>query len=116
MLGSGKEDYAKVMANTTEAKITAWWDRAVDIIPASSGKGSGIAKMLAYYGLDKSEAIAFGDGNNDIEMLEAVGWGLAMDNASDELKAIADEVIGHVAEEGIYHYCLENGLLGEVVQ
>ena len=51
MLGSGKEDYAKVMANTTEAKITAWWDRAVDIIPASSGKGSGIAKMLAYYGL-----------------------------------------------------------------
>lgn len=116
MLGSGKEDYAKVMANTTEAKITAWWDRAVDIIPASSGKGSGIAKMLAYYGLDKSEAIAFGDGNNDIEMLEAVGWGLAMNNASDELKAIADELIGHVAEEGIYHYCLENGLLGEVVQ
>ncbi|WP_269924061.1 HAD family hydrolase [Enterococcus innesii] len=116
MLGSGKEDYAKVMANTTEAKITAWWDRAVDIIPASSGKGSGIAKMLAYYGLDKSEAIAFGDGNNDIEMLEAVGWGLAMANASDELKAIADEVIGHVAEEGIYHYCLENGLLGEAVQ
>ncbi len=45
--------------------------------------------MLAYYGLDKSEAIAFGDGNNDIEMLEAVGWGLAMANASDELKAIA---------------------------
>ena len=39
-----------------------------------------------------------------------------MNNASDELKAIADEVIGHVAEEGIYHYCLENGLLGEVVQ
>ena len=72
--------------------------------------------MLAYYGLDKSEAIAFGDGNNDIEMLEAVGWGLAMANASDELKAIADEVIGHVAEEGIYQYCLENGLLGEAVQ
>jgi hydroxymethylpyrimidine pyrophosphatase-like HAD family hydrolase len=83
----------------------------VDIIPTSSGKGTGIKEMLDYYGFDRDQAIAFGDGNNDIEMLEAVGWGLAMDNASEDLKEIADEVIGHVAEEGIYHYCLENGLI-----
>lgn len=111
MLGARKEEYAEVMAHTTASKITAWWDRAVDIIPTSSGKGTGIKKMLEYYGFDKSQAIAFGDGNNDIEMLEAVGWGLAMDNASEDLKEIADEVIGHVAEEGIYHYCLANGLI-----
>lgn len=73
--------------------------------------GAGIRKILDYYGLDKSQAIAFGDGNNDIEMLEAVAWGLAMDNASEELKAIADEVIGHVAEDGIYQYCVEKGLI-----
>jgi len=41
-------------------------------------------------------------------MLAAVGWGLAMDNASEDLKTIADEVIGHVAEDGIYQFCLEN--------
>lgn len=111
MLGARKEEYADVMKHTTASKITTWWDRAVDIIPTSSGKGTGIKEMLDYYGFDSDQAIAFGDGNNDIEMLEAVGWGLAMDNASEDLKEIADEVIGHVAEEGIYHYCLENGLI-----
>ncbi len=111
MLGSTKHDYDKIMNNTTDSKITAWWDRAVDIIPAAGGKGTGIRKMLDYYGLDRSQAIAFGDGNNDIEMLAAIDWGLAMDNASEDLKAIADEVIGHVAEDGIYQFCLENGLI-----
>lgn len=111
MLSSRKEDYATVMKNTSSSKITAWWDRAVDIIPSSSGKGTGIAKILDYYGLDKSEALAFGDGNNDIEMFQAVGWGVAMDNASAELKSVADEVIGHVAHDGIYHFCKERGLI-----
>ena len=111
MAGSSKEHYEALMDNTTEAKITAWWDRAVDIIPSSGGKGSGIRKILDYYGLDKSQAIAFGDGNNDIEMLKAVGWGLAMANGSEELKSVADEIIGHVAEDGVYHYCVENKLI-----
>lgn len=115
MLSSRQEDYGKVMSNTTDSKITAWWDRAVDIIPAKSGKGIGISKILDYYGLDRSQAIAFGDGNNDIEMLKAVGWGLAMGNASEDLKAIADEVIGNVAEDGIYHYCVEKGLIKKVI-
>lgn len=113
MLGARREEYEEVMKNTTASKITAWWDRAVDIIPKSSGKGIGIKKILDYYGFDKNQAIAFGDGNNDIEMLEAVGWGIAMANASEDLKKIADEVIGHVAEEGIYHYCLKRGLIVE---
>ena len=111
MLGSRKEDYAALINNTNASKIVAWWDRAVDIIPLSSGKGAGIEKILAHYNLSKSESLAFGDGNNDIEMLEAVGWGVAMSNASDELKAVSDEVIGHVAEDGIYHYCVKHGLI-----
>ena len=55
--------------------------------------------------------MAFGDGNNDIEMIETVGHGVAMENASKELKAVADDVCGHVADDGIYHYCLANGLI-----
>ncbi len=54
----------------------------MDVIQADGGKGVGIQKVLAYYGLDKSQALAFGDGNNDLEMLEAVGTGVAMANAS----------------------------------
>lgn len=114
MTGSRKQDYKEVMSETTDSKITAWWNRAVDIIPANGGKGIGINKILNYYGLDKSEAIAFGDGNNDIEMLEAVGWGLAMGNASNELKSVADEVIGNVTDDGIYEFCRANNLIENI--
>lgn len=68
-------------------------------------------KILEYYHLTKEEAIAFGDGNNDIEMLQAVGLGVAMENASDQLKKIADDMCGHVANDGIYYYCVEHGLI-----
>ncbi len=105
MMGCREHDYSLLMEDVHHAKITAWWDRAIDIIPADGGKGTGIKKMLEYYHLDKSESMAFGDGNNDIEMLQTVGHGIAMANASEELKAVADDICGHVAKDGIYHYC-----------
>lgn len=111
MLGCREADHPAILNGVQGAKITAWWDRAVDIIPAGGGKGMGIQKILDYYNLDRSEALAFGDGNNDIEMLEAVGTGIAMENASPGLKVVADDVCGHVAQDGVYHYCLEHGLI-----
>ena len=111
MAGGREEEYASFLQGVSHAKIAAWWDRAVDIIPADSGKGTGVSKILAYYHLDKLEALAFGDGNNDIEMFEAVGTGVAMENGSDLLKEVADDVCGHVTEDGIYHYCVAHGLL-----
>lgn len=111
MLGCYKPEYSAVMEGVRHAKIAAWWDRAVDIIPANGGKGIAIEKLLEHYHLEPAEAIAFGDGNNDIEMLQTVGTGIAMANASEQLKAVADKVCGHVAQDGIYHYCLEQGLI-----
>ena len=111
MMGCRKSDYRVIMKNVCSACITAWWDKAVDIIPANGGKGTGVRKVLEYCRLDKSEALAFGDGNNDIDMFEAVGFGVAMGNASAELKEIADHICGHVADDGIYHYCVDNDLI-----
>ena len=51
------------------------------------------------------------DGNNDVEMFQAVGTGVAMENASEKLKAAATDHCGHVAEDGIYYYCVEHGLI-----
>lgn len=111
MMGCRPEEYDAVLKGVQGARIAAWWDRAVDIIPAIGGKGRGVEKMLAYYGLDRSQSMAFGDGNNDLEMLQAVGIGVAMENASDQLKAVAADHCGSVDEDGIYHYCLANGLI-----
>ena len=111
MVGGREDTYPALMKDTHHAKIAAWWDRATDIIPADGGKGKGIGKMLEYYGFDKAEAIAFGDGNNDIEMLQAVGTGVAMANGSEKLKAVATTICGSCAEDGVYHYCVEQGLI-----
>ncbi len=111
MLGCRETDHPAILNGVAGAKIAAWWDRAVDIIPADGGKGIGIQKILEYYHLTKLEALAFGDGNNDIEMLQAVGTGIAMANASPQLKEVAHDVCGHVAEDGIYHYCIHHGLI-----
>lgn len=111
LMGCRERDWPAILKGTTGAKIAAWWDRAVDIIPASGGKGAGIQRVLAYYGLTKEDAMAFGDGNNDIEMFQAVGRSVAMGNASPDLKATASEVCRPCAEDGIYHYCQENGLI-----
>ena len=48
---------------------------------------------------------------DDIEMLQAVGIGVAMGNATEDVKAAADVICGDVTEEGIYYYCIEHGLI-----
>lgn len=111
MLGCRASDHPALLRGVRGARITGWWDRAVDVIPANCSKGRGIEKILEYYGIRKEEAIAFGDGNNDLEMLQAVGIGVAMENGSPQLKAVASEECGHVADDGIYYYCLRNGLI-----
>lgn len=111
MVGCRAADHDLLVKNAPGAKVTAWWDRAADIIPSNGGKGMGVEKILSYYGLTRDQAIAFGDGSNDIEMLEAVGTGVAMGNATENVKQAADVVCGSAAEEGIYHYCLDHHLI-----
>lgn len=111
MLGCRREERPVLLRGVRRAKIAAWLDWAVDIIPADGGKGVGIQSILAHYHLDKGSALAFGDGDNDIEMLQAVGRGVAMGNASERLKAVADDVCGDVTEDGVSAYCLAHGLL-----
>ena len=111
MSGGYREEYGDLLKDVSGAKIAAWWHRAVDIIPSSGGKGKGIEKILEYFGLSRDQTMAFGDGNNDLEMFQAVGKGVAMGNASVELKAASQEICGDVAEDGIYHYCIEKGLI-----
>lgn len=107
MLGCYKNEYDLIMKDVKDAKIAAWWDRAIDIIPLSGGKGVAINKILDYYQLTKEEAMAFGDGNNDIAMLNHVKIGVAMGNADISVKEASDFVTKSVNEDGIY-FALEN--------
>ncbi len=111
LVGCKAEEHAAIVRGAPGVKVAVSWDRAVDVIPVTSGKGVAIGKVLAHFGVDASQAMAFGDGCNDIEMLQTVGLGVAMGNAAEPLKAVADDVCGLVSEDGLYHYCLHHGLI-----
>lgn len=64
-------------------------------------KGTGLAFVAEHLGFGAEETVAFGDGENDIELLEWAGFGIAVDNADDLLKARADWVCPGVAEQGV---------------
>ncbi len=67
----------------------------LDITPKNLSKLSGIKEVIGRMGIDISEVMAFGDSGNDLQMIEGVGYGVAMDNATKEAKAVSKEVIGH---------------------
>lgn len=79
----------------------------IEIIKKGNHKANGLEKVAAYAGLTMEDVIAFGDEDNDLEMLEAAGTGLAMGNASTDTKSVANEVIGTNEEDGIAHYLEE---------
>lgn len=64
-------------------------------------KAVGILKVLEYLNISIENTYAFGDGKNDIEMLSVVGCGIAMGNASDEVKKYADKVTETVHNDGV---------------
>lgn len=73
----------------------------LDIISNNSGKDYGIDAFIGNYGIKLSECMAFGDGDNDITMVKHAGVGVAMANASDNLKAIANYVTDYCDNDGI---------------
>ena len=73
----------------------------LEVIPAVINKGQGLLDTCAALGIDPRDAVAFGDAQNDIPMLQAAGTGVAMGNATEAVKAAADEVTHSNNEDGI---------------
>ena len=83
-----------------------------EIIPKGIDKGTGIELVCRHFGADLKDTIAFGDSMNDAAMLERAGLSVAMGNACDELKALADVVCEDVAHDGVYQEFHRMGLCG----
>ncbi len=81
--------------------ITSWNKTGIDIISRSGGKAAGLELFLDKYDLRRGETMAFGDGQNDIEMIRYAGIGVAMGNALDTVKSAADYVTTDVDDDGV---------------
>lgn len=84
-----------------DLKLVHWHHLGADILPANASKARGIKDVCRYYGVEASECMAFGDGMNDLEMFDLVGYAVAMGDAKQELIARADFVTGTIEERGI---------------
>ena len=73
----------------------------MDIMPKNVSKGEAIKELCKYLNIDVSETVVFGDGLNDIEMFKTGGYTVAMGNAADEIKELADVVTKTNNEAGV---------------
>lgn len=80
-----------------------WHPNITNVLQHDVSKSIAVQAVLEYFDLSPEEALAFGDGNNDIDMLEQVGFGIAMGNGSEALKNIANFVTKKSTEDGIDH-------------
>jgi Cof subfamily protein (haloacid dehalogenase superfamily) len=79
----------------------------IDVTAVGANKAVTLKKWSKHLGIPLEKIIGFGDSLNDLEFLQACGFGVAMGNAVEEIKQIADRVIGHTDENGLAEYLLK---------
>lgn len=89
-------------AHATDLHLYRSSDTYLEIAPRAISKATGLRKILAHeYDFGMESVIAFGDNYNDIDLIQSVGWGVAVANARPEVKAVAKEMTLHHKEDGV---------------
>ncbi len=95
-----KEEFPDIYLTTSVPHL-------IEISHVLSGKHRGIEKLARRLGFGPDQVIAFGDGDNDSEMLGMAGLGIAVDNASERCKKAADLIIGPSREESVACFLMD---------
>lgn len=97
------EDEAEIKEELPHCEIGRWHPTFLDVSAVGNTKQGGIDVMREYFGIELEQTMCFGDGGNDIGMLQHAGIGVAMGNASDEIKSYGDYVTSSIDEDGIWN-------------
>lgn len=100
MFGS-VEERAAIAAQLPDCKEARWNKSASDIVLKKAGKVNGMKKMLERFGIAESETMAFGDADNDLDMIRFAKIGVAMGNATDLIKSNSDYITASIDDQGI---------------
>ena len=104
-----KKIFDKFSDRTVQVKSARFF---YEVMPLGLSKGKSILEACNIFGIDRKDVIAFGDEMNDLSMLEVAGTAVAMANAIEKVKEIADYVTKSNDEDGIAYY-LENFVLNK---
>ncbi len=102
-----------VMDGITDCVSSRWHPAFTDITNVSADKGKALLAMAEHEHMRIDETMAFGDGGNDISIIKQAGIGVAMGNASDEVKASADYVTTSVDDDGVKNALAHFGVIGK---
>lgn len=72
----------------------------LEVVPRNVNKGVAVKRIAEILSLKKDEILGIGDGLNDLELLQESGYAVAVDNADEELKKVADLIVPHHNEDG----------------
>jgi len=103
------KDVQKQFMNEASLETLISGEHIIEIVRDDVNKGVALKYLAEQYGIEREEIIAFGDSENDIDMLTYAGTAVAMGNAFDHVKSISDFVTKSNDEEGIV-YALEKYL------
>ncbi|MBW7453653.1 HAD family hydrolase [Paenibacillus sepulcri] len=106
-----KEEANDVQEYLNDYVINWSHEYLVNMISKEAGKSQAVRWLLKEADIPKECSFAFGDGFNDVDMLLSVGHGVAMGNASDALKEVAELVTGSADEDGIRQALTSYGLI-----
>lgn len=85
----------------------------IEVNPPGIDKVAGLKALCDKFNIKQSEVLYFGDGENDMKALEWAGYGVAMDNASDHVKAVANYTTDHHKKHGVANF-INKILSGEI--
>ena len=92
---------AEIMPLLPSCESSRWYPAFADVTARGGDKGEGVKTVARHFGFPVEATMAFGDGGNDTRMLQVAGIGVAMGNANEPLKAVADYVTTSVDDDGV---------------
>ena len=106
-----KELEQEIMPLLPDCVGSRWIETFMDLNLKGVDKSLGVKHVMEYYGLTMAQAMAFGDGGNDLPMVRDAAIGVAMGNACEELKNAADFITESVDEDGVERALKHFGLI-----
>lgn len=106
---SDEEQVLKPIAG--KCVVTRWHPGGVDVIARGGGKRTAVERYCREQGWKREEIIAFGDSENDLEMIRYAGIGVALGNAEPEVRAAADYITADIDDDGVEKALKHFGLI-----
>lgn len=108
-LERSKEIYQLIGRNHPDVLRYLWGDGFLEVVPTGADKGSALAYIADTLGVPRSEVVAFGDGANDITMVDWAGTGVAVGpHAHPDVLAVSDQQIDSPEEGGVADWIKRN--------